>query len=216
MKLGLPPPARRALLAYAPAFIGAAVWAHAKFPEQTRWAADIYGRAFGYLAAFYDDWTKVEGYEDAFDEAILEIRGIPRRILDVATGTGFVARRLKRLYPSSEVVGVDVAPEMLAIAQHDAVADGVEVAFRVADSSGLPFEDGSFDLVIMQNSIPFPEEMMRVVGRGGKAMVVMSFAGPWVALAWPAVSERLARAGAVRVWGRRAGPGFYGVAVKAA
>src|SRR5947209_16214289 len=69
------------------------------------------------------------------------------RVLDVATGTGLVARALVRRYGCT-VVGVDQSPEMLATGQAQAAADP-EVARRVRFVSGeaehLPFDDGEFD-----------------------------------------------------------------------
>jgi SAM-dependent methyltransferase len=206
---------KRAALTYGPAFVAPGMWAWAKFPEQLRWASDLYGKAFGYLAVFYDTWTEVEGYGDAFEEALLEIRGIPEKVLDVATGTGYVARRLKRLFPSAEVTGIDISGEMVAVAKHDAVADAVDVNFRVGDAAELPYPDNYFDLVVLQNSIPHTDEMMRVLVPGGKAILIISIGGPWVSFAWPAVGELFEAAGAESVWGRRAGPGFFGVALKA-
>ena len=205
---------KKAALTYAPAFVAPGLWAWAKFPEQLRWASDLYGKTFGYLAAFYDTWTEVEGYGDAFEEALLEIRGIPEKVLDVATGTGYVARKLKRLYPTAEVSGIDISSEMVGVAQHDAVADAVTVDFKVGDAADLPYPDDNFDLVVLQNSIPYVEEMMRVLKPGGRAVVVISIGGPWISLSWPALAKRFEEAGAESVWGRRAGPGFFGVAVK--
>lgn len=214
MKVSLPPGVTRAVLTYGPAFVGPAIWAYSRFPGRLAWATDAYGKMFGYLAAFYDDWTRVEGYGEPLDAALLEIPGIPSRILDLATGTGFVARRMKRLYPSAKVTGVDISEAMISVAQHDAVADGIDVTFEVADTSSLPFEDGAFDLVLMQNSIPFPAEMMRVVAPGGRLVFAVSFAGPWGMLAWNSLSRALLEAGATEARARRAGAGFYGVAFK--
>lgn len=214
MKISVPRELQRGVLEYGPTFVGAGLWAFAMFPQQLSWVREIYGRSFGSIAALYDRWTEVEGYGEALDEALWEIREIPSNILDLATGTGFAARRLKRLYPSAEVTGVDISPEMVAVAQHDAVADGVSVDFQVADISDLPFEDETFDLVVLQNSLPQSDEMMRVLTKDGKALVIVSLGGPWVALAWPALAMRFTDAGATQAWGKRAGLGFFGVVTK--
>jgi malonyl-CoA O-methyltransferase len=207
--------AARTLLQFGPWFVGAGLWAWAKFPERLRWTEDVFARIFGLLAAVYDDWTEaVPGYGDALEEAIEEIRRAPSTVLDLATGTGFVARRLKRQFPEAEVIGVDIAPEMIAIAQHDAVAEGLDLKFEIGNLSELPFGDEMFEVVVQQNAMPYPDEIMRVLARGGTALIVFSFAGPWVALAWSAIAERLERAGAITVFGRTAGIGFYGLARK--
>ena len=190
------------------------MWAFAKFPEQTRWASDIYGRSFGLLAGLYELWTETEGYGEALGDALQELRRSPKTVLDLATGTGFVASAVKKRFPDADLTGVDASAEMVAVAQHQAIADGLTIDYQVSDSSSLPFADGFFDLVTLQNSIPFPEEMMRVVAPGGRALIVYSFGGPWIKLAWPALVARLEAAGAEHVWGRRAGPGYFGFARK--
>lgn len=209
------PPVREALMEYGPAFVGAGLWAFAKFPGQLHWAARFYGRSFGLLASLYEDVTEVEGYGAAMNAAVGEIRNIPRRVIDLATGTGYGARVLKRLYPASQVTAVDVTGEMVSVARHLASAERLDINFEVADNSDLPFEDGSFDLVVLQNSLPYPEEMLRVTSPGGMALFVVSWAGPWVQAAWPAIAGRMEAAGASETRGRRASPGFYGVARKA-
>jgi SAM-dependent methyltransferase len=202
-------------MTYGPAFLGGLVWAWAKYPGEMSPLTGVYAKSFGLLAAVYDQLTEVEGYGVALEAALDEIRTKPGDALDVATGTGFVARRLKRAFPQSRVTGVDIASEMIGVAQHLAVADGLDIDFEAGDSQSLPFEDASFDLVIMQNSVPFPEEMMRVLRPKGRAVAVYSVGGPWVAMAWPELASRFEKAGAEHTWGSRADPGFFGVARRA-
>jgi SAM-dependent methyltransferase len=205
---------RKAILTYGPALVGPALWAYAKFPERLRWTSDAFARLFGVLAAFYEDWTKSPGYGEALEMALTSISQKPGKVIDLATGTGYVARRIKQLFPEAEVTGVDIAPEMVAIAEHEAKREGLDIQFEVGDISGLPFEDNSVDVVILQNAMPYPEEMMRVAKPGGQAILVFSYAGPWVAWAWPAVANRFKEAGGVGLSGKQAGMGFYGVARK--
>lgn len=214
MQIPIPSELTKKALTYGPAFVGAGVWLLARFPEQLKWAAEGYARSFGAIATLYDEWTTVDGYGDAFDEAIDETRATPKRILDIATGTGFAARKLARKFPDAEVVGVDISEEMIGVAQHQVVAEDLNIRFEVMDSRQLDFADGSFDLVTILNSIACPEEMLRVLKPSGRAVVAYSFAGPWVGMAWPALQLRFEAAGAEYVWNSRAGSGFYGVARK--
>src|SRR5437016_1793026 len=62
-------------------------------------------------------------------------------VLDVATGTGAVARELLRRHGST-VVGLDQSPEMLAEARRRC---GERVRFVEGSAERLPFEDASFD-----------------------------------------------------------------------
>jgi ubiquinone/menaquinone biosynthesis C-methylase UbiE len=93
----------------------------------------------------------------------------PARVLDVGTGTGVAAIALAQWFPDAEVTGVDLAPGMVAEAERK----GGRVRFLVGDASRLPFADGSFDVVVLVNAIPFFDELTRVVVPGG--VVAVSF-----------------------------------------
>ena len=118
--------------------------------------------------------------------AIDHLQGDPgRRILDVATGTGDFAIAAARLAPR-EVVGVDIAGEMLAIGRKKLAARGLSgvVSLRNGEAEGLPFADGSFDAVIVAFGVRNFEslegglaEMRRVLRPGGK-LVVLEFSRP--------------------------------------
>ncbi len=87
----------------------------------------------------------------------------PRRVLDVGTGTGRVARVAQERWPSAQVTGVDVSAAMI----DEARRLGGGPTYAVADASALPFADASFDLVVLNNMIPFFDELARVTAPGG-------------------------------------------------
>ena len=104
-------------------------------------------------------------------ERLAEFAGARRglRVLDLATGTGAVARAAARR--GASVVGVDIAGQMLAIARERSP----EIDFRVADVHALPFEAGQFDAVTCGLSVShFAEreqafrEVLRVLREGGR------------------------------------------------
>ena len=87
------------------------------------------------------------------------------------------------------------------------------VAFRVADASSLPYEDGSFDLVAQLNMPPFFAENARVLRPGGYAIVASSWGPETPFYTPPAVLERgFRRRGLVTVESGEAGQGTYTVA----
>jgi demethylmenaquinone methyltransferase/2-methoxy-6-polyprenyl-1,4-benzoquinol methylase len=66
----------------------------------------------------------------------------PRRVLDLATGSGDLALALQRRLPEATIVAADFSPEMLAVAKRKGVRETV-----LADALCLPFPDESFDCV---------------------------------------------------------------------
>ena len=122
------------------------------------------------------------------------------RVLDVATGTGLVARELVRRYDVA-VVGLDQSPQMLAAAR-SRVARSPELATRVTLLEGqaedLPFADGEFDHLTFTYLLRYVDdpaatlrELARVVRPGGR-IASLEFgepAGrPWHAL-WRAYTR---------------------------
>jgi ubiquinone/menaquinone biosynthesis C-methylase UbiE len=108
-----------------------------------------------------------------FEAALARIPDPIERALDVGTGTGAGARVIAGRWPQAEVVGVDVAPGMLAEARR--LVPGVE--FVEGDAADLPFADESFDLVANANMIPFPDQVARVLRPGGWTVYAYS-SGP--------------------------------------
>ncbi|HEX7292206.1 MAG TPA: class I SAM-dependent methyltransferase [Conexibacter sp.] len=70
------------------------------------------------------------------------------RMLEVGCGQGVALAALARLRQPCQLVGVDIDPLAVAAARRALDADRVDAEVRVADVRALPFEDGSFDLVI--------------------------------------------------------------------
>lgn len=85
--------------------------------------------------------------------------GSPRRILDVACGTGLLLHDLSVCLPHAELYGVDESQEMLAQARL-CLSDHAHVHFTQASltggkGAGLPYEPGSFDLITCMNALHY-------------------------------------------------------------
>lgn len=103
----------------------------------------------------------------------------PRRLLDVASGTGDLALVIQDACPDCDVIASDFCAEMLAHAADRGLRQTV-----VADALALPFESGAFDVVTvafgLRNMADYPaalREMNRVLKPGGR-LVILDFALP--------------------------------------
>ena len=131
-------------------------------------------RQFGSLASTWEGRIGPEGLVP-LGAALDRLDEPPRKALDLGTGTGKAARVVAKRFPDAEVIGVDLAPEMAEEAERLLPPELVgRVSFQVADGARLPFPDGSFDLVVLQNMIPFFEELARVTAPGGRAIFAFS------------------------------------------
>ncbi|HZT18134.1 MAG TPA: class I SAM-dependent methyltransferase [Dongiaceae bacterium] len=97
----------------------------------------------------------------------------PRKILEVAAGTGIATRALAAALPEAEILASDASPAMIDLAATRLSAPGV--AFQQADAHALPFEDARFDCVACQFGVMFFGdrraaflEARRVLAPGGR------------------------------------------------
>ena len=129
------------------------------------------------------DWDKGR-YEDTAAElepvaAAVVAMAAPRageRLLDIASGTGNGA--LLAAAAGADVVGVDSAPRLVAVAQERAAAAGLSLELLVGDALALPIDDASVDIVISIFGVVFADdparalaEIARVLRPGGRAHV---------------------------------------------
>lgn len=134
-----------------------------------------------------EEIAAAEAYENLFVEALFA-EWAPRvldaanvragdRVLDVACGTGILAREaLARVGSGGSVTGLDAGAGMLAVAERLEPA----VHWRQGMAEELPFADDTFDVVVSQFGLMFfadrgraLREMQRVLGPGGRLAVAV-------------------------------------------
>lgn len=131
----------------------------------------------------YDEISR--GISYAIEHAVARLAPKPgERVLDLATGTGWAARRVARL--GGRVTAVDISEGMLTAARQLASEEALEIEFQIGEAERLDFADGLFDGVISTFGVMFaPDqeaavaELARVCRPGGRLAVV----------AWPADSN---------------------------
>ncbi|NMC52654.1 MAG: class I SAM-dependent methyltransferase [Chloroflexi bacterium] len=111
------------------------------------------------MAASYDK-NVLASFEEAYRLSIQKsIQAVSRkdRVLEIGCGTGLVT--LGVAPHVKQIEGVDIAPQMIAIAQRKAAQQGVKnVQFQVYDGYALPYEDASFDAVLLFNILHIVKE----------------------------------------------------------
>jgi len=131
-------------------------------------------------AEIYDSWFVPVLFAPVAEQMVARTALPPgARLLDIACGTGIVARTAAaRLQGQGHVTGLDLNPAMLRVARRRSDAAGLAVDWVQGDALALPFPDASFDLVFCQQGIQFfPDraravaEMHRVLVPGGEVAV---------------------------------------------
>jgi arsenite methyltransferase len=90
-------------------------------------------------------------------------------VLDLGSGSGMdVFAAAVQVGPNGSVTGVDITPEQLAKAERLGHAD--HVGFRRARIEELPFEDGSFDVVISNGVVNLSPEKRRVFAEAARVL----------------------------------------------
>lgn len=135
--------------------------------QSTLSPAEVYER---YLSrAIADPWTRV----------VLELAS-PKpgeRVLDLACGTGSVARQVAPMVGiSGQVLALDINSEMLEVGRAQPSPAGASILWQVGDATRLELPGDAFDLVLCQQGLQFfPDraasvrEMRRVLRGGGRA-----------------------------------------------
>jgi len=103
--------------------------------------------SFSKAAAKYDESAFLQKEVASRLLERLELMKIkPERILDAGCGTGYSTKLLAKKYPKGQLVGVDIAPGMIAKAgKNKSLFD--KTKYQIADIEQLPFANNSFDLV---------------------------------------------------------------------
>ena len=112
---------------------------------------------------------------------LADVTGQPQQILDLGCGTGSSTLVLKQAFPAATVVGLDLSPYMLVMAEYKAQLVGLEIDWHHGLAEATPWESASFDLVTI--SFLFHEmptsvsqavlaESLRLLAHGGQLLVL--------------------------------------------
>lgn len=115
-----------------------------------------------------------------FVDDLLALGPLPGRVLDVGVGTALIPIELCARATGVEVVGIDLAEHMLAVARRNVERRGMSgrIELERVDAKAMPYADGAFAAVVSNSivhHIPEPravmKEMWRVLAPGGLLFV---------------------------------------------
>lgn len=101
------------------------------------------------------------------------------KILDIGTGTGYLAFPLAEKFPTASVLGIDIADVIVEKNNATVKEKGIRnLSFEVFDGLKYPFPDESFDLIVTRYAFHhFPDivdavrQMSRILIKGGKVLI---------------------------------------------
>lgn len=101
------------------------------------------------------------------------------RVLDVACGTGVIARlAAEAVGPAGSVTGIDLAPDMIKVARATPAPAEPLIDWHIGDAATLPFPDGTYDTALCQMGLMFISdrpaaiaEMRRTLVPGGRLVI---------------------------------------------
>lgn len=141
-------------------------------------------RVYDRMALFYPLSTMF--FHSRAHRCVLNTAGIEdgMRVLEVATGSGEMFRRLLRANRNGHTVGVDLSPNMAARTQKRATSEfpTVRAHCQAVDARQMPFRDQTFDAVVCcyllellaaEDIYRTVSEFHRVLGRHGKLALVL-------------------------------------------
>ncbi len=138
-------------------------------------------RFTGKDAASYEQYLGPLIFEPSALEILPQLVALPaKRILETSCGTGRLTRHLREIFPSTtRLTATDISADMLALAG-EALKDA-DIEFKVADALQLPFDEGSFDLVVNQYGSMFFQDKQKGFA---EAYRVLEPGGHFVFMTW--------------------------------
>jgi toxoflavin synthase len=122
------------------------------------------GAQYDHIGSKYDEYARTATLKQAESYTVFRMVGAlaGQRVLDLACGFGFYTRLFKQ-HGAAQVVGVDISPEMIRLAQQQEHTEPLGITYQVGDAVTLP-PLGSFDLVTAAYLLNYAESKQQMLG----------------------------------------------------
>lgn len=113
----------------------------------------------------YDFWHNLErkSYKIVADNICNNLSG-KENILEIACGTGILTNEITKRYNDLNYTAIDYAPKMIDICKKK----NINASFEVADGTNIPYDNNSFDVIIIANAlhiVPDPSKVINEIKR---------------------------------------------------
>jgi ubiquinone/menaquinone biosynthesis C-methylase UbiE len=134
----------------------------------------------------WEGWQLEESSAEAYERYLVPLLFAPgaqylvelaapvpgERVLDVACGTGIVARRaVARVGSGGKVVGVDINEGMLEVARKVSTDVHPAIEWQQGDATDMPLPDRAFDVVLCQQGLQFFPDRPTALGEMNRVLV---------------------------------------------
>lgn len=139
---------------------------------------------FDTISGNYDGLNRIIslGIDTSWRKKVVALVGEkkPKKVLDVATGTGDLAIQMANM-GVEKIVGLDISPKMLDVGKNKIIAENLQehIDMVVGDSENLPFKDNTFDAITVafgvrnfENLDAGLKEIQRVLKPNGRFVVL--------------------------------------------
>jgi ubiquinone/menaquinone biosynthesis C-methylase UbiE len=108
--------------------------------------------------------TRMRYLSGSFISVAKKWGNVDGKVLDLGTGTGLLAIELAKQLPDVDVVGLDLSDVALEVARKNLQESErpLRVSFEKGDAEDMPFEEGTFDLVISSNTLHLIQNPVRM------------------------------------------------------
>lgn len=118
----------------------------------------LVAQRFGSSAQFYDEAAVIQPIVAQNLVEYLSLK--PKTILEIGCGTGGLSALLVKKFPEAKITVSDISSQMLFVCQKNI---GDRVGYRVVDAEKLPFDMGSFDLIISSLALQWVSNLPSVL-----------------------------------------------------
>ncbi|MCJ8324636.1 MAG: methyltransferase domain-containing protein [Rhizobiales bacterium] len=142
----------------------------------------------GNAAALYEEQKVPAMFAPLADATLASLNLSPDEdVIDIACGTGIVARKIRELLgTNSRVVGVDLNEPMIEIARNLQDVYSQSCEWHISDATDLPFKDNEFSIAFCQQGIQFIPDKKGVLR---EAYRVLQPNGRIVLTVWDGIAE---------------------------